>query len=268
MDYPFRIPGTDGPDLVIRRSEWRGISVLLNGVKVPPSSRAGWAIPMHDGTTKALRVTGQYTGMRVLVDGAEIPLEPAIPHWMTLLMLLPGALLIGGLLGGAIGLGAIALNRVITTRRFPMPVKAVAMLVVAAAGASLWLALAVTVTPLPKLEVGQCLNGLREGANVTAANTRAVDCAKPHDNEIVGVATMDDQPAFPGDQVILIAAQAQCPPLFAAYVGIGFDASTLSMIPIVPTQTSWTAKGDRAIACVVVAGDGTKLTGSVKGTKR
>ena len=268
MDYPFRIPGTDGPDLVIRRSELRGISVLVNGVKLPPSSRAGWTIPMADGSGTAMRVTGQYTGMRVLVNGAEIPLEPAIPRWMTVLMLLPIALLIGGLLGGLIGGLGVVVNRAISIRRIAVPLKAGGMLAVTAIGVGIWLGAAILITPLPKLEVGQCMNGLKEGANVTAANTRPVDCAKPHDNEIVGVLAMADQPAFPGDQVIIIAAQAQCPPLFASYVGIDFSASKLNMIPIVPTQTSWGTKGDRTIACVVVSGDGSQLTGSVKGTKQ
>jgi hypothetical protein len=112
------------------------------------------------------------------------------------------------------------------------------------------------------------MNGLREGGAVTTTNTRPVDCAKPHDNEVVGVAIMIDQPAFPGDEVIQINAQADCPLRFAEYVGVDYNASTLNMIPIVPTETSWTTKGDRAITCVVASGDGTKLTGSVKGTKQ
>jgi hypothetical protein len=149
-----------------------------------------------------------------------------------------------------------------------MPRKAAAAIVVVLAGVGIWLGSSLLITPLPKLAVGQCMNGLRQGSSVTAANTKAVDCATPHDNEIIGVVDVADQQAFPGDQVMVITAQAQCVPAFANYVGSDFNSSKLNMIPIVPTQTSWTTKGDRTIACVVISTDGTKLTGSVKGTKQ
>ena len=269
MDYGFRIPGTEGPDLVIRRSDWTGVSVRLDGVKLKPTGRPrAWTIPLPDGTVKTLRVTGQYTGMRVLVDGVEFPLEPAIPRWTTILMLLPLVLVIGGLIGGAIGIVGILINRVLSTARLAAPLKAVAMIAVTVVGVGIWLGVGIAITPLPKLAVGQCLNGLREGGTVTSANTRPVDCAKPHDNEVVGLVEVADQKAFPGDQVMVITAQAQCVPQFATYVGIDFNTSTLILIPIVPTETSWTTKGDRTIACVVASGDATQMTGSVKGSKK
>jgi hypothetical protein len=54
---------------------------------------------------------------------------------------------------------------------------------------------------------------------------------------------------------------------FESYVGGSFDASSLTMILIVPTDVTW-LKGDRTIACVALSSSGAKLTGSIRGTGR
>jgi hypothetical protein len=79
---------------------------------------------------------------------------------------------------------------------------------------------------------------------------------------------MDNQPGFSSDGLIRMAADGYCPLAFADYVGIDAKASNLRMFAIVPTETSWTKEGDRTITCIVASGDGSKLTGTVEGTKR
>jgi hypothetical protein len=39
------------------------------------------------------------------------------------------------------------------------------------------------------------------------------------------------------------------------------------MVVVVPSEVAW-AKGDRNIACLVITTDGTRITGTVKGTQR
>ena len=96
-----------------------------------------------------------------------------------------------------------------------------------------------------------------------------MDCSSAHDGEVVG--SFDVQAAagaaYPGTGALQTAASQGCPPRFADYVGIAFEASRLNILPVVPTQVAWQA-GTREVSCVALTTDGTKLTGSVKGTAR
>jgi len=102
---------------------------------------------------------------------------------------------------------------------------------------------------------------------VTTANTRAVECASPHDNEVIGAIRYEGQDAFPGAAALQSYAETACIRAFGTYVGIDFQTSSLNMMPVLPTDLTW-AKGDRQVVCVVLAADGSKLTGSVEGTAR
>ena len=68
-------------------------------------------------------------------------------------------------------------------------------------------------------------------------------------------------------QTLLDFAQAPCRAAFESYVGISFDVSVLDMIILTPTDVTW-IKGDRDMNCVVLALDGSRITGSVRGTAR
>lgn len=270
MDIDYRIPGTSEPAITIRRSALGGITVLAGAVKL--RSRRGlsptYAVPMPDGSTRILRIAGQWTGLKAVVDGVETRLEAPIPVWATALTILPlGLVAVGGLLGGLFGGIAAVVNTWVVRRPWPTAARLVAMLVVAAVAVVAWLGVAVAIAPLPKVAVGTCMNGINEGVAVTTSSTRPVDCGTPHDNEVVGVVALDDSGAFPGDATIEATAQRECVRLFADYVGIAFDASVLEMLPLVPTELSW-SKGDRQISCIVLTVDGSRLTGSVKGAGR
>jgi hypothetical protein len=115
--------------------------------------------------------------------------------------------------------------------------------------------------------VGTCVDGIHPGAAVTADVTRSVDCATSHDDEIVGVVSDTVAGAYPGQAAVDAFANGPCMTAFGTYVGIDFEVSTLDMITLTPTELSW-ARGDRQISCVVAARDGSKLTGSVMGSRR
>jgi hypothetical protein len=113
-------------------------------------------------------------------------------------------------------------------------------------------------------KTGTCLEGITPSTDLVSQAPKTVDCATAHDAEVVGTFNVE-QVAYPGDKGLLGAANGQCPGLFAAYVGIAFDASRLDILPVVPTEIAWEA-GAREVSCVALTTDGTKLTGSVKGT--
>ena len=141
------------------------------------------------------------------------------------------------------------------------------MLGITALFAALYLGFAFAIAPIPTLETGRCVNGLHEGSGASTAATRSVDCAKPHDNEVVGSVRYLGDGAYPGRAALVSFAQTQCGEAFGTYVGVDFQSSSLEMFIAMPSDLTW-AKGDRQIGCVVLAGDDTMLTGSVKGTAR
>lgn len=269
MDLPFRIPGTDGPELVVRRSFLGTISLLVDGVRVKPSTRRRlqWELPLRDGSTAHLEVVGQWTGLRARVNGNEVPLEQRIPRWQVLISALPLALVVGGLIGGVIGVIGAGTNTVLVRRIRSTPLRVAALVGVTVLAGGAYLATAIAVSPLQQLEVGTCVNGIRQDAAMSTSAYRAVDCAQPHDNEVVGSTVLAGGGSYPGQDALARSAEAPCVTAFEAYVGGSFDASDLTMILIVPTDVTW-LKGDRTIACVALSPSGAKLTGSIRGTGR
>lgn len=270
VDIPFRIPGTTEPEIIIRRSALGNIAVLVGGV--PVKRRRGrnltYDIRLSDGTVKELRLNGQWTGLKAVVDGVETPLEPRVSRILVALIFLPLALVvIGGLIGGLIGGAASMVNLAISRAAIRTPLKFAAMLATTILGAAIYFGVALAIVPLPTLETGQCLNGVREGADLSARSTRAVGCDQAHDNEVVGTVRYTGEAAYPGQQALFDYAAPSCYSAFASYVGVDFQTSALEMILVTPTDLTW-VRGDREIACVALAPNAGKLTGSIKGTGR
>jgi hypothetical protein len=270
VDISFRIPGTTEPEITVRRSALGSIKVFVDGTPARRRHRRrlSYDIPLSDGTVTELRLTGQWTNLKADINGVQTVLEPPVPRFAVILTFLPLALvLLGGLIGGLIGVGAAAINGRLARRQMPLPIKVISMLGVIALSVALYLGAAFAIAPIPTLETGTCVNGIRPSADMTASATRPVDCTKPHDNEVVGTLRHDGQGGYPGTAALETFAAAGCIAAFNAYVGGDFQSSTLQMLPFMPDELSW-AKGARDISCVVLAGDGTQLTGSVKGTAR
>lgn len=78
--------------------------------------------------------------------------------------------------------------------------------------------------------------------------TTAVDCAEPHDAEVVARFSVDDDPtaAHPGSDALLAVAAARCPDPG----DLGDAATALRAVYLVPTASTW-ADGDRAVLCLV-----------------
>ena len=271
MDATFNLPGTTSPQITVHRTLLGNLTVLADGV--PVKRRTGRAptydIPLADGSTSELTLNGQWTGLKAVAGRVEMPLEPTIPRYALAFMFLPLVLVLGGILGALVGIVGVAVNARLVRGRANSPVKILAMLGVTVLAIAVYLTVAigvsVAVAPIPTLQDGTCVNGIKPGVTVTGDVTRQVDCAKPHDNEVVGSSVYTPDGAYPGSDALQSFAKTPCITAFGTYVGVAFESSKLDMIAVTPSELTW-AKGDRQISCVVVAGDGGQLTGSVKGT--
>ncbi|MFJ2541505.1 septum formation family protein [Microbacterium sp. NPDC087589] len=112
------------------------------------------------------------------------------------------------------------------------------------------------------LKVGDCMmeapSGLLEDIDV-------VPCAEPHDQEVFYEITMDD-----GDfsaEAIDAASQECIGDPYTSFVGVGYDASTLEVYPITPTQQTWDELNDRVVQCVISDPAG-QVEGSLEGAAR
>ena len=116
-----------------------------------------------------------------------------------------------------------------------------------------------------ELELGTCLDdaSVPEGADL--ADIPQVPCEEPHDSELFGIITIDDD-TYPGADVLVEKGQSGCQLRFSDFVGIDFRSSTLDFHFYYPTPSSW-SQGDRTIYCMVVD-PGLKVTGSLEGTQR
>lgn len=269
MDIPFVLPGTTEPAITVRRSMFGNIGVLVNGV---PLKRRGpgltYDIPLPDGTSTELRLTGQWTGLRAAVNGVETALEPPVSRFVVALVFLPLFLaVIGGAIGAVVGFVTAGVNLTLSRRAISLPLKLAAMLGMTALGAAVAIGIVFAITPIPTLAAGSCLSGVHQGAAITAGSTKPIDCSVVHENEVVGAFEYAGGGGYPGQSVLLAYAQAPCLQAFADYVGIDFQASSLDMIAVTPSDLSW-IKGDRTISCVAVDPKGGTLTGSIRDSGR
>lgn len=113
------------------------------------------------------------------------------------------------------------------------------------------------------ITVGDCLNEAALEGTVSAVPL--VDCATPHDSEAYASTAMDDG-SFPGAVEVKKQAEAECTTQFNEFVGVNYDASTLTYSYFYPTQDSW-AQGDREIVCLIDDPAG-QTTGTLKGAAR
>jgi hypothetical protein len=130
-------------------------------------------------------------------------------------------------------------------------------------------------TGVQHLSVGQCLNGARPDPAPAAAipiihDADVVDCATPHDSELVA---SFDYPvsraaAYPGFDVVSSYAQAECGVRFSSYVGVRPEDTSYGLTFIPPMEFNWDV-GDRAVQCLVHPPDGhAHMTGSVRNSRR
>ena len=164
----IRLPGTDGPDIVIERGAVSKPRVRIDGKDVPrsPGSKDSYAVVTAEGTTRSFTLKSDRNGLRVIADdGNQFALDPPRPLWETVLAFLPvGLVAIGGLIGGAFGGLAAAGNIAISRSNLQTPVRIAAMLALSAMAGGAWLVIAFTLAvgsiPVPAYAAGQCVNGI------------------------------------------------------------------------------------------------------------
>ncbi|WP_167584222.1 DUF4190 domain-containing protein [Kineococcus rubinsiae] len=109
------------------------------------------------------------------------------------------------------------------------------------------------------LAVGDCLD---YGDPDDTDAVLGVDCGSSHEAEVVEVVTLPGTGAYPGDDAVDSAADAQCSDVVAgALDAAGVDTATVGYDYFLPLPTAWDA-GRRDVACLVTGGDD-DLTGSL-----
>jgi len=109
------------------------------------------------------------------------------------------------------------------------------------------------------VRVGDCFDA---PTGTEVAELSGIPCDMPHDKEAFAVFEIDDGD-FPGRERLGEQAFSQCKLRFGAYTGEEFDTQyAIAISSITPTKDSWSEGGDREVVCVLLDGNGSKLTGS------
>jgi len=111
---------------------------------------------------------------------------------------------------------------------------------------------------------GDCINIPERDSVMTL---EAIPCAQPHDAEVYDLYAMAGS-SYPGEVAVEDIAAERCLRGFDPFVGLAYEDSELDVFWLQPTEDSWKDIDDREIACLVVALDGSKLTGSMRGSGR
>lgn len=114
-----------------------------------------------------------------------------------------------------------------------------------------------------ELRIGDCFDA------PTAEEFEAVQalpCAQPHDAEVFHVLELE-RAAYPSDPELEEVVARDCLPAFGAYVGEPFETSELTLTFTSPAEDAW-SQGDRTVHCALLTMDGSKLSGSMRGSGR
>lgn len=91
-------------------------------------------------------------------------------------------------------------------------------------------------------------------------------CQEAHYGEVFAVIDLRAG-AYPGDDQADRLTEARCSALFARFVGIPYDDSTLVYAYWTPDEMTW-ANGDRSSICAVHLDDDSPVKGSLRGSRR
>lgn len=116
---------------------------------------------------------------------------------------------------------------------------------------------------LADLVVGDCVD-LPTGAYIVAV--AKLPCDVPHDAEALASLSLGGaRDPYPGLETVLDRIFEHCVDVFDDYVDADYYSSSLDIFFLYPDETLWSA-GSHSAQCAVVTVDGSKLTGSVKGS--
>jgi hypothetical protein len=274
MAMQFTIPGTLGPNIEVRRTMMGGVQLIADGQRL---KRHGWlrgyySVQASDGNTYEVRLNRGLTALKVRIGDTEIALERPLTGWEIALVILPVGVLVflGGILGAVLGAIAAEINRRLARSEMRAPSRAGAMVGVGLVSAALYLAgsvaIAVVLLGQTHYEAGSCLTDIRDRGGYSVADARTVDCALPHDGEVVANIEAPDGD-YPGEDGLLLFGSFNCRGPFEDYVGRSYDDSRLDMVVFWPSHVMWLT-GDHAVDCIAVDPEGDALLGSVRGSAR
>jgi hypothetical protein len=152
MRRHFRPEGA-GSMLITVESGLLGSSrVLVDGREVRPRRhglRSVYPIVMPDGRELPMRVEAGFGPVRASLGGVTYELEPSLPVWQLVIVLLPiGLVAVGGALGGAVGAVAAAASVTLIRREWSLAARVGSVLAVTAGAILLWLVLGLVVRRL------------------------------------------------------------------------------------------------------------------------
>ncbi len=106
-----------------------------------------------------------------------------------------------------------------------------------------------------ELDQGDCLDlaeGMLTYGQFEYEGLSAISCSQPHNAEVVGVLRLREKD-FPGMETRTVRAEEFCPTAFANYIGKEAKDSILDLVPLSPTEESWTRANDRTIICLAIS---------------
>jgi hypothetical protein len=118
-------------------------------------------------------------------------------------------------------------------------------------------------TALSEAPPGPCFDLEIEDGYLTGWDE--VSCSGPRQVEVSFGASFEEGP-WPGDEYLTSTAANTCLAAFETYVGVTPEQSAYEADWLLPTEAQW-AEGVRKGICLVVADDGSALTGTVKGSE-
>jgi hypothetical protein len=112
---------------------------------------------------------------------------------------------------------------------------------------------------LPDFNVGDCFTvSFQTGGQ----GAEVVDCAEPHEGEVIHRFSFDRDAPFPDDVLLDERVGEECLPAFADHTGQVFEEQTALQIGYFsPTALSW-EEGDRDVFCYLADAGGDDLQGS------
>jgi hypothetical protein len=267
---PVAPPPAAGPVFTVKRPLLGSLQLLADGVPLKRKGMFGltYLLPMADGTTKEIQVRGVYSGAKVVVDGVEQQVEPSRPVWLSVLAALPLAIIVlGGALGALIGAIGFIVNLRIASSSQKLAVQLVAMVLVAVVTVGVWLGIVGALVGAAAPAVGDCYDGIHPNSALVQSQVKEVPCSGPHDAELYGPFPYPNATTYPTDAQFQAFAEQECVPAYLSYVGIAISDSAYGAIPVLPDEQQWNG-GSHSVRCMIVSLDGSKITGSLKGTKK
>lgn len=118
-------------------------------------------------------------------------------------------------------------------------------------------------SPLSESPPGPCFDLESEGGILTEWDE--VPCEGTRQVEVSFAATFEDG-LYPGDDFLTDTAASTCLTAFENYVGVSPEQSAYDVDWLLPTEDMW-IDGVRNGICLVVADDGSTLSGTIKGSE-